>query len=61
MIIKCLFFIFLSFVYSYAGNTYEYAYCARSFALSSSLVADNYHSFNSLSNPALLNQSKGKI
>ena len=61
MINKCIYFILLCFIHSYAGSTYEYGYCARSFSLSSTLVADNYHSFNSLSNPALLNQSKGKI
>ena len=42
------------------GSSYHYGYSARSVALSSSVVADKYHVFQSFANPALLNQCEGR-
>tara|TARA_B110000263_G_scaffold55527_1_gene47003 strand:- start:991 stop:1932 length:942 start_codon:yes stop_codon:yes gene_type:complete len=42
------------------GASYQYGYSARSVSLSSAMVADTYHTFQSFSNPALLNQCIGK-
>ena len=42
------------------GASYQYGYSARSVSLSSAMVADTYHTFQSFANPALLNQCKGQ-
>ena len=34
-----------SYVLGYTGSSYQYGYSAKSFALSDSLVADNYQTF----------------
>ena len=56
-----IFILFLAFLNANPGpgSSYHYGYSARSVALSSSVVADKYHVFQSFSNPALLNQSEG--
>lgn len=42
------------------GTSYQYGYSARSVSLSSAMVADTYHTLQSFSNPALLNQCTGQ-
>jgi hypothetical protein len=42
------------------GASYQYGYSARSVSLSSAMVADTYHTLQSFSNPALLNQCTGQ-
>jgi len=49
----------LNFLYSYTGSSYRYGYSARSFALSSAMVADDYQTFQSFSNPSSLNRCNG--
>tara|TARA_B100000212_G_scaffold87589_2_gene63950 strand:- start:644 stop:1567 length:924 start_codon:yes stop_codon:yes gene_type:complete len=61
MMLKYIYIIFLSFIFSIPGSSYQYGHSARSVSLSSSLVADNYSSFNSFINPASLNQTNGQI
>ena len=46
-------------IYSYTGASLRYGYSARSFALSDAMVADEYHIFQSFSNPSSLNQCNG--
>jgi len=52
--------IFTAYLSANAGASYQYGYSARSVSLSSAMVADTYHTFQSFSNPALLNQCKGQ-
>ena len=54
-----LFFILFNCLYGYAGSSSRYGYSARSFALSNAMIADQYHTFQSFSNPASLNQCDG--
>ena len=53
------FFILCNCLYSYAGASSRYGYSARSFALSDAMIADEYHIFQSFSNPSSLNQCNG--
>ena len=52
-------FILCNCIYSYTGASLRYGYSARSFALSDAMVADEYHIFQSFSNPSSLNQCNG--
>ena len=48
-----------SYVLGYTGSGYQYGYSAKSFALSDALVADNYQTFQTFSNPSSLYQCSG--
>ena len=48
-----------SYVLGYTGSSYQYGYSAKSFALSDALVADNYQTFQTFSNPSSLYQCSG--
>jgi len=52
-------FILCNCLYGYAGSSSRYGYSARSFALSDAMIADEYHTFQSFSNPSSLNQCSG--
>tara|TARA_B100000029_G_scaffold516203_1_gene627626 strand:+ start:9395 stop:10312 length:918 start_codon:yes stop_codon:yes gene_type:complete len=52
-------FILFAHLYGYTGAGSRYGYSARSFALSDAMVADEYHTFQSFSNPSSLNQCDG--
>lgn len=52
--------IFFMFIKANPGASYQYGFSARSVSLSSALVADTYHTLQSFSNPALLNQCNGQ-
>ena len=51
--------ILFNCLYGYAGSSSRYGYSARSFALSDAMIADEYHTFQSFSNPSSLNQCSG--
>ena len=51
--------ILFNCLYGYAGSSARYGYSARSFALSDAMIADEYHTFQSFSNPSSLNQCSG--
>ena len=55
------FIIIFNFLYSYTGSTARYGYSARSFALSDAMVADEYRTFQSFSNPSSLTESEAVI
>ena len=57
--ITILFFILFNCLYGYTGSSARYGYSARSFALSDAMIADEYHTFQSFSNPSSLNQCSG--
>ena len=52
-------FILCNCLYGYTGSSSRYGYSARSFALSDAMIADEYHTFQSFSNPSSLNQCSG--
>ena len=58
---KKIFIILLSFSYltAFPGSSYQYGYSAKHFSLSGVLVADDYYTFQSFSNPASLSHCHG--
>ena len=54
--ITILLFIVFNCLYGYAGSSARYGYSARSFSLSDAMIADEYSTFQSFSNPSSLNQ-----
>ena len=54
-----LIFSSLDHLMAYSGASYQYGHSAKYFSLSGALVADDYHTFQSFSNPASLSHCDG--
>ena len=54
-----LIFICFNHLFGNVGSSYQYGYSAKAFSLSDALVADNYNTFQTFSNPASLNECEG--
>ena len=50
---------FFSHLMAYSGSSYQYGHSAKYFSLSGALVADDYYTFQSFSNPASLSHCHG--
>ena len=53
-----LIFICFNHLFGNIGSSYQYGYSAKAFSLSNALVADNYNTFQTFSNPASLHECK---